>query len=152
MRRSQRSRSSLAFRVTLAAALAAVSLAATAANASETNARKRAAHKNHSGVAYAKQSRSTGYVDLSEDGASGAGFYPLPRQYRTGALHERQNRPIEYAGERNPIGFAIQSEAIGYDYDSGVPFGGGYAFSNSHSVLDPIDGVGTPFFGGYYNN
>ncbi|PNG26617.1 hypothetical protein CR492_08010 [Methylocella silvestris] len=136
----------------LAAAVAAVSLAMTTANASETNARKRAAHKNRSGVSYAGQGGSTGYVDLSEDGASGAGFYPLPKQYRTGAVHERQNRPVEYAGERNPIGYAIQSEAIGYDYDSGVPFGGGYAFSNSHSVLDPIDGAGTPFFGGYYPN
>ncbi len=151
MKRSHKSKSGLALTLTLAAALAALGHAA-AANPSQTKAQKRAAQQSHSGVAYAGRGSSAGYVDLSEDSASGAGFYPLPRQYRTGALHERQNRPVEYAGERNPIGFAIQSEAIGYDYDWGVPFGDGYAFSNSHGVFDPVDGVGTPFFGGYYNN
>ncbi len=43
------------------------------------------------------------------------------------------------------MGVAIASEAIGYDYDEG------YAFGNGHGVFDPDDGVGTPFFGGYYN-
>ncbi len=84
----------------------------------------------------------SGYVDLSQDGQSGAGFYPLPQPYRSQA---RQQRAIQYRGERNALGVAIASEAIGYDYDEG------YAFGNAHGVFSPVDGVGTPFFGGYYN-
>ncbi len=99
--------------------------------------------KSASGVAYAPQG-STGFVDLSEDGASGAGFYPLPRQYRTGALQERRRRPAQYAAGPGAIATAVESEAIPYDFDEG------YAFGHGHGVFSPMDGVGTPFFGGYY--
>jgi hypothetical protein len=88
--------------------------------------------------------QSTGWVNLSEDSASGAGFYPLPPQYRNGAVQTRQRRALEYAN--NPIRSAIASEEIGYDFDEG------YAFGHGHGVFDPDDGYGTPFFAGYYNN
>ncbi|WP_139223626.1 hypothetical protein [Methylocapsa palsarum] len=88
--------------------------------------------------------QSSGWVDLSQDSASGAGFYPLPPQYRNGALQTRQRRALEYAN--NPIRSAIASEEIGYDFDEG------YAFGHGHGVFDPDDGYGTPFFAGYYNN
>lgn len=88
--------------------------------------------------------QSSGWVDLSQDSASGAGFYPLPPQYRNGAVQTRQQRAIEYAN--NPIRSAIASEEIGYDFDEG------YAFGHGHGIFDPDDGYGTPFFAGYYNN
>jgi hypothetical protein len=88
--------------------------------------------------------QSSGWVDLSQDSASGAGFYPLPQQYRNGALQTRQRRALQYAN--NPIRAAIASEEIGYDFDEG------YAFGHGHGVFDPDDGYGTPFFAGYYNN
>ena len=66
----------------------------------------------------------------------------MPQPYRSQA---RRQRAIQYRGERNALGVAIASEAIGYDYDEG------YAFGNAHGVFNPVDGVGTPFFGGYYN-
>lgn len=100
-----------------------------------------AANHRHGHVAYAAAG-PTGFVDLSQDGGSGAGFYPLPAPYRRDA---RRQRAIEYAGERSAIGTAIASEAIGYDYDEG------YYFGNGHGVFNPDDGVGTPFFAGYYD-
>lgn len=94
-------------------------------------------------AAGAASGETSGWANLSEDNASGAGFYPLPRRYRTGALDQRRRRAVEYAN--NPIRAAIASEAIGYDYDQG------YAFGHGHGVFDPDDGYGTPFFAGYYN-
>lgn len=93
-------------------------------------------------VSYSAAGGPSGYVDLSQDSQSGAGFYPLPQPYRAAA---RRQRAVQYAGERSAIGTAIASEAIGYDYDEG------YAFGHGHGVFNPIDGVGTPFFAGYYD-
>jgi hypothetical protein len=105
-----------------------------------------AASNRHAQVSYAATpggaDGASGYVDLSQDSQSGAGFYALPQPYRSQA---RRQRAIQYRGERNALGVAIASEAIGYDYDEG------YAFGNAHGVFNPVDGVGTPFFGGYYN-
>ena len=42
------------------------------------------------------------------------------------------------------IGAAIASTAVEDNFDEG------YYVGNSHSVFNPVDGVGTPFFGGYY--
>lgn len=140
--RLQKTASKLAVITALAFAFAAPGEASAQSAAS--------AHPRHAGrharVSYAaapgSAGQSSGYVDLSEDGQSGAGFYALPQPYRRAA---RQQRAIQYRGERNAMGVAIASEAIGYDYDEG------YAFGNAHGVFNPGDGVGTPFFGGYYN-
>jgi hypothetical protein len=84
---------------------------------------------------------SSGFVDLSEDSGSGAGFYPLPKQYRAGARRARAGAAID---SEEAIGAAIASTAVEDEFDEG------YVFGNSHSVFNPVDGVGTPFFGGYY--
>lgn len=86
---------------------------------------------------------SSGFVDLSGDDGSGAGFYALPRPYREDA---RRDRAARAADGKSAIGAALASEAVGDEFDEG------YVFGNSHSVFNPVDGVGTPFFGGYYPN
>src|ERR1700733_5393179 len=75
--------------------------------------RVHAANHRHAHVSYAATTgphAPSGFVDLSQDGGSGAGFYPLPQPYRSDA---RRRRVVQYAGERNAIGTAIASEAIG---------------------------------------
>ncbi len=105
-------------------------------------------HHGHGAVRYANgrahggASNSSGFVDLAQDSQSGAGFYPLPPQYRAAA---RQARAIQYARDRNAIDTAIASEAIPYDFEYG------YYLGNGHGVFNPVDCVGTPFFAGYYN-
>lgn len=87
--------------------------------------------------------RRPGYVDLVGDPESGLGFYPLPPEYRYRAwryrLHHR--RPLW----EDPVYFAMMADALRYRYDL-VPANQGYRYG----VFDPIAGVGTPFFGGYY--
>ncbi|VFU10284.1 conserved exported protein of unknown function [Methylocella tundrae] len=141
---------------TLAAiATLALALMMSAGQASEatkgTAASHRRAHAQRTSLSYAAEERrrrpahgSSGFVALSQDGESGAGFYPLPPQYRIGAAQERQHRKIQY---RNAIGTAMASEAIAYDFDQGY----GFVNTNSHGIFDPVDGYGTPFFAGYYN-
>ncbi len=126
--------------------LKAALCAATLVLASEAVAQQQPlqTRRQHSGVSYAAPGAS-GYVDLSEDSASGAGFYPLPPQYRGRGAQLQHKSPPQYAGEGNAIGTAMRSEAIEYDFDPG------YVFGNSHGVFDPVDGVGTPFSGGYYD-
>ena len=84
------------------------------------------------------------FLDPPQDGWNGAGFHSPPQPYRS---DPRRGRVIEYARERNAIGAAIAIEAVGYDFDRDH----GYSVGNSHSVFNPVEGVGTPFFGGYYN-
>ena len=45
---------------------------------------------------------------------------------------------------QNPVLFAIAADAARYNY--WVPANQGYRYG----VFNPVDGVGTPFFGGYY--
>jgi hypothetical protein len=122
-----------------------VSLAFAFTPPGEASAQSSASNR-HAKVSYAATpggaDGASGYVDLSQDSQSGAGFYALPQPYRSQA---QRQRAVQYRGERNALGVAIASEAIGYDYDEG------YAFGNAHGVFNPVDGVGTPFFGGYYN-
>lgn len=133
-------------------AFAYMAIAAQASEATKgTRASHRHAHSGNASVRYAAgEGRrhhargSSGFTDLSQDSESGAGFYPLPTQYRIGAAQERQRRAIQY---RDAIGTAMASEAIGYDFDQGF----GFVNTNSHGVFDPVDGYGTPFFAGYYN-
>jgi hypothetical protein len=88
--------------------------------------------------------RGTGYVALVGDPDSGLGFYPLPIRYRIGAwrYRVRHQRPPW----QNPVLFAIAADAARYNY--WVPANQGYRYG----VFDPVEGVGTPFFGGYYGH
>jgi len=102
----------------------------------------------HAGVAYApgayvaSRGRGHHFADLVGDPYSGYGFYPLPLKYRVGAWRYRvthQASPLD-----NPVLFAIATDAAGYH--GWVPGEWGHA----HDMFNPIDGVGTPFFAGYY--
>jgi hypothetical protein len=89
--------------------------------------------------------RGTGYVDLVGDPGSGFGFYQLPIRYRIGAwrYHLLNRRPPW----QNPVLFAIAADAARYNYWTPVA-DQGYRYG----VFDPNEGVGTPFFGGYYGS
>ena len=129
----------LAAQLTLVFFMAGCALCPASVSAAGANARQ----ANHSsGLSYAGPRGDSGYVDLSQDEGSGAGFYALPAPYKAEA---RRQRAVQYRNDSAAIGTAIASEAIEYDYDEG------YAFGNGHGVFDPVDGVGTPFFGGYYH-
>jgi hypothetical protein len=124
------------------ALIAAFAFAFSAQGASE------AAPRNGDGrVNYAAQAEETsgpsGFVDLSDDGDSGAGFYALPQPDRASAQRLRSGAAVD---SEAAIGAALASEAVGDDFDKG------YAFGNSHGLFDPVDGVGTPFFAGYYDH
>jgi hypothetical protein len=103
----------------------------------------------HGGLAYARraywtsQGRGTGYVNLVGDPGSGLGFYALPLKYRIGAWRYRltHRRPWWH----NPVLFAVAADAARYNY--WIPANHDYAYG----VFNPYDGVGTPFFGGYYS-
>jgi hypothetical protein len=86
--------------------------------------------------------RRTRFFALVGDPDSGLGFYPLPIRYRIGAwrYRVRHRRPPW----QNPILFAIAADAV--RYNDWIPADRGYHYG----VFNPVDGVGTPFFGGYY--
>jgi len=88
--------------------------------------------------------RTGRFVALVGDPDSGLGFYPLPIKYRIGAWRYRvsHRRPPW----QNPVLFAIAADAARYNY--WVPANEGYRYG----VFDPVEGVGTPFFGGYYGH
>jgi len=88
--------------------------------------------------------RTGRFVELVGDPDSGLGFYPLPIRYRIGAwrYRVRHQRPPW----QNPVLFAIAADAARYNY--WVPANQGYRYG----VFNPVDGVGTPFFGGYYGH
>ena len=88
--------------------------------------------------------RTGRFVALVGDPDSGLGFYPLPIRYRIGAwrYRVRHQRPPW----QNPVLFAIAADAARYNY--WVPANQGYRYG----VFNPVDGIGTPFFGGYYGH
>jgi hypothetical protein len=88
--------------------------------------------------------RTGRFVALVGDPDSGLGFYPLPIRYRIGAwrYRVRHQRPPW----QNPVLFAIAADAARYNY--WIPANEGYRYG----VFNPVDGVGTPFFGGYYGH
>jgi hypothetical protein len=83
------------------------------------------------------------FADLVGDPDSGLGFYALPLPYRIGAWRYRLRN--EAPPWQNPVRFAIAADAARYNYWLPVA-NAGYRYG----VFNPIDGVGTPFFAGYY--
>ncbi|MGQ0446416.1 MAG: hypothetical protein ACT4O2_15155 [Beijerinckiaceae bacterium] len=92
----------------------------------------------------ARRTRGRGghFVALVGDPGSGLGFYPLPIRYRLGAWRYRLTHRRPYW--QNPVLFAIAADAA--RYNAWIPGNRGYRYG----VFNPVDGVGTPFFGGYY--
>jgi hypothetical protein len=88
------------------------------------------------------------YTALVGDPGSGAGFYPLPYQYRVGAWRYRtqEQPPLPPWINPNPVIAAAQAQAVRY-YGWGDPTP---ASDYRYGVYNPIDGVGSPFFAGYY--
>jgi hypothetical protein len=82
------------------------------------------------------------YVALVGDPGSGLGFYPLPMQYRIGAWRYRLRN--ERPPWQNPVLFAIAADAL--RYNDWVVANQGYRYG----VFNPNEGVGTPFFAGFY--
>lgn len=101
------------------------------------------------GLAYASHGRTVGqgtghhFVPLVGDPGGGYGFYPLPTQYRVGAFRYHLNHPPHYWD--NPVLFAIATDAAGYH--GRMP---GERYYSGNDMFNPYDGVGTPFFAGYY--
>jgi len=80
---------------------------------------------------------------LAGDPESGFGFYPLPIHYRIGAWRYRVSH--QRPPWQNPVLFAIAADAARYNY--WIPTD---QQSYHYGVFNPYDGVGTPFFAGYY--
>ncbi|HLH12006.1 MAG TPA: hypothetical protein VKV77_09025 [Methylovirgula sp.] len=97
----------------------------------------------HYAERYVYPKRGRGYAALVGDPDSGLGFYPLPYKYRVGAWRYRvRNTPPPWA---NPVIQAAQAQAVRSWWD--IPTA---ADSYRYGVYNPIDGVGSPFFAGYY--
>lgn len=99
-------------------------------------------------VAYAPESygvargRRSVFTDLVGDPDSGYGFYPLPPEIQGGAARYRAvHRRFWW---QNPVLSAMAADAI--RTPCYVPAASAYRCG----VFNPIEGVGTPFFAGYY--
>jgi len=88
---------------------------------------------------------SAHFAPLVGDPESGLGFYPLPWHIRVAAWRFQRQRAMRSA---DAIRAAVASTAI---YSYGFPGYYGYSFGHHAGVFNPIDGYGTPFFGGYYS-
>jgi hypothetical protein len=85
------------------------------------------------------------YQELVGDPHDGLGFYPLPYQYRAGAWrYHMRNAPPPWAVP--PVIAAARDQAV-RTYGWVMP---GPDNAYSYGVYNPLDGVGTPFFAGYY--
>jgi hypothetical protein len=94
-------------------------------------------------LAYAySRGHRTRFAALVGDPESGLGFYPLPMRYRIGAWRYRLRNPRPYW--QNPVLSAMAADAV--RCNAWIPADRGYVCG----VYNPIDGVGTPFFAGYY--
>jgi hypothetical protein len=123
-----------------------------AASAQETHTRTTHRHVHggailsmHPGQVYSSGGH---YAALVGDPGSGAGFYPLPYQVRVGAWRHRMETeaPLPPWINPNPVQAAAQAQAVRY-WGWGDPTP---ADSYHYGVYNPIDGVGSPFFAGYY--
>lgn len=117
------------------------------------SAHPKAAHRHHLGSVGAIQPgkvyTSRGhYAALVGDPGSGLGFYALPYQVRAGAWHYRMRNAAALPPwvNPNPVIAAAQAQAVRY-WGWGDPTP---ADSYHYGVYNPIDGVGSPFFAGYY--
>ncbi len=136
-----------------ALALAAPAQAAPAKTKSTDEGRPSLSRHPHGRLVYAPASRrgasgrgaigrGAGFADLVGDPDSGLGFYPLPARYRIGARRYRLRH--ERPPWQNPVLFAIAADAARYSY--WIPANREYRYG----VFNPYDGLGTPFFAGYY--
>ncbi len=80
---------------------------------------------------------------LVGDRESGLGFYALPERYRRAHVVE------DHRGDA--IRYAIATEA-GYGYYYGIGGEEGAGGSHHHTLFNPVDGYGSPFFAGYYGS
>jgi hypothetical protein len=131
--------------------------AAQASSPSKRSVHYRQAYRHVSGTHYRTSIRGIGrgghifyttgrrghYIDLAGDPESGFGFYPLPIRYRIGAWRYRVSH--QRPPWQNPVLFAIAADAARYNY--WIPTD---QQSYHYGVFNPYDGVGTPFFAGYY--
>jgi len=99
-------------------------------------------------VAYAPRAyrdlrgRGTGLADLVGDPRSGYGFHPLPIEVQIAAARYRfMHRRWPW---QNPVLAAMAADAV--RNPCYIPANQAYRCG----VFNPIDGVGTPFFAGYY--
>ncbi len=92
-----------------------------------------------------------GYTALVGDSESGLGFYPLPQGIRDGAARYRLTHsyggPYGYGRYGNALQQAVTDDAVRSWSWTPTSAVNGYRYG----VYDPIDGVGTPFFAGYYS-
>jgi len=96
-------------------------------------------------------SHGRGYAALVGDSESGLGFYPLPERYRQGAARYRYNHYVRHYYGPYGYGNAVQ-QAVLFDAIRNPSFAPASAVNGyRYGVFDPIDGVGTPFFAGYYS-
>jgi hypothetical protein len=140
----------------LAPTLLAV-VAACAAPAAAQGSHHRAHHARHvayrhsgAGVGYlplGASGRGEGYQELVGDPDGGVGFYPLPTRYRIGAYryHMRDAGLPPYL--RNGVLYAMMADRARYGYWNATPIN-----SYKYGVYDPFEGVGTPYFAGYYGS
>ncbi|WP_156970864.1 hypothetical protein [Beijerinckia mobilis] len=92
---------------------------------------------------YAAGRRHGRYVALVGDPESGFGFYPLPDHGH--ASGPTRGRPWGAFPHLDPLQIAIATNTA--RFESWVPANEGYRYG----VFNPVDGVGTPFFAGYYS-
>lgn len=92
--------------------------------------------------------RGRGYVGLVGDPHSGLGFYPLPIHDSVGAWRYHMRRRNTPPWIRNGVLYAMMADSARYDgYWAMTPIN-----SYRYGVYSPFDGVGTPYFGGYYGS
>jgi hypothetical protein len=139
----------------LKAGVLAITLALACASAGAAQAASKIHHHRHTayggyvgamqpGAVYTSRGH---YTALVGDPGGGVGFYPLPYQYRVGAWRYRMSTPpLPPWINPNPVIAAAQAQSVRY-YGWGDPTA---ADSYRYGVYNPIDGVGSPFFAGYY--
>jgi hypothetical protein len=89
-----------------------------------------------------RKGRRGGFADLVGDPYSGYGFHALPPEIRVAAARYRQRYGARWW--LNPVLSTVVADAI--RTPCFIPADRAYRCG----VFNPIDGVGTPFFAGYY--
>jgi hypothetical protein len=140
----------------LKAVVLAIAVALACASAGAAEAASKISHHRHTlvyggyvgamqpGAVYTSRGH---YTALVGDPGGGLGFYPLPYQYRVGAWrYSMRTPPLPPWITPNPVIAAAQAQSVRY-YGWGDPTP---ASDYRYGVYNPIDGVGSPFFAGYY--